>query len=168
MIARPALRAALVSDVDSGRLRPETVSGPARLRARRSVGRVAEDLLDRRGQQLLAAVRADRLRDRADVRRAALGVGAVDGRAAEARADAGLVHRVAEHADQDARPAGRRLALDDVQHLGPERHRVDPLDHRQRLALHALPDLRQRHDRLAGTCGSGERETGEHAHRGDC
>ena len=63
------------------------VAARDRLAARR-VGRVGEDLLDRRREHGLAAVLADRLGDRAGVAPAA-----VDRRAGEARADAGAVDR---------------------------------------------------------------------------
>ena len=83
----------------------------------RCVGRVGEDLLDRRRQHGLAAVLADRLGDRARV----LPV-AVDRRAREARADAGAVDRGAGHADEDPRPVvAGRVAREDVDDLDVER-----------------------------------------------
>ena len=116
-----------------------------RLAARR-VGRVGEDLLDRRGEHGLAAVLADRLGDRAGVAPVA-----VDRRAREAGPDAGAVDRLAGHADEDPRPVvGRRVARDDVDDLDVERADLRPPDHRVAGALHARPQLRQRHDRIAG------------------
>ena len=111
----------------------------------RCVGRVGEDLLDRRRQHGLAAVLADRLGDRAGV----LPV-AVDRRAREAGADAGAVDRGAGHADEDPRAVvARRVAREDVDDLDVERADVGAADDRVARALHARPQLRERHDRVA-------------------
>ena len=89
--------------------------------ALRRVVRVREDRLDRRREHGLAAVLADRLRDRADVALHAVAVGAVDRRAREARADAGRVDRRARDRDEDPRAVRRPGPVDHVDDVDVER-----------------------------------------------
>jgi hypothetical protein len=148
--ARERLHALAVHPADRG----PRASAP-RVRRLRRVDRVGEHDLDRRREDGLAAVVADRLRDRADVPLHAVAVRTVDRRAAEARADPGGVDRRSGHGHDDARTVGPRLGVHDVDHLDVERADRRSADDRVAGALHAGPHLRQGHDGIPGEGGRG-------------
>ena len=76
---------------------------------------------------------------------------AVDRGAGEARPDPGLIDDRPGQVDEDARAVvGRRVTRDDVDDPGVEARDRGPAHHGVRRAVHAGPQLRQRHDRIAG------------------
>ena len=159
--SRPCARRARTSPRADG-LRPESVSGPARLRLPTTAERVSERRADEGGWTGSARICSIGVAsptvppywpmpagDGADVARDPVRRRAVDRRAREARADAGRVDGRARDADEDARGL-RPQAVDDVEHLDVEARDRRAAHDRQRGAPHPGLDVAERHDRVGG------------------